>query len=573
MAKNHLYFAVIFITYIFTIAIRYSHVPLQPDLMQYYDVNEKSIGSLMAMFYIPFVIACLGFGYLGDRYNRKIIIVTTLYGQAMAVFLSGAAGSWPIFAASKALIGISQGGLITLAPTVISDMFNEGQRTTMLGIFASGAALGAGCGVILAGTLTKIVWIGLSNTFYIFAGISGISATAYLLLVPEFERGASEKCDAKSVEVEQLKMESDAPCQERNTIWQDLKYLFANKTYMWAIIAYSATSAVSETSMIWYIELLRRLKIVKGQQETCQDDYFYLFANADSADAGRDSYMTLGGLEVCGGTNGTGGDQSYKSQWVESQKFDVDGKPVYRELWGINCNSCSASKISQTFGMISITCGMGGTLAGIAVMKFLLPRFRNAGPLTAAGGQFLAVLTTTMLMLMCRDYEMSIVWGLTAMTFLFVTSCFGILADLVSRVVLPDKRALAYSIQNLAARIMGASLPPYVAGWIIDGTMAGKVGSWKSDFCTGNGLGEVVEETCSELNVGEVDGLNFTTTFNMLEYQEIRFDAILLGFLVIPSYALVASILWLWTSKYFTADENRRLNFGMGSIKLASGSS
>lgn len=86
------------------------------------------------------------FGYLGDRYSRRWIMIlgvalwsgTTLLGSFMQQF------GW--FLAFRALVGIGEASYSTIAPTIISDLFVNDMRSKMLAMFYFAIPVGSGLG-------------------------------------------------------------------------------------------------------------------------------------------------------------------------------------------------------------------------------------------------------------------------------------------------------------------------------------------------------------------------------------------------------------------------------------------
>lgn len=506
-ASKILSFCILYFINTISIANRYGHVSVQPELAQRFEVGESEIGGIMGIFYIPFVLSCLVYGYLGDRYNRKVILIIATYFQAAGVLCCALSTNMQMFYAAKILIGVTQSAFITIAPTILSDIYTEAERTKMLGIYYTAGAVGAGVGIIGMGIVASKV--NMVFAFTSFAVATAGLTSLYLLFVPNYERGASEKQNGdnpdENPEAEKMtdgKLEMSNG--ENSSIKSDVVYLLKNKTYIYAIFAYAATSAVSETSLVWYQELLRRLMIVKNEHPTCAEDFYIVDATKN---------LTIGGLNICG--------------------EESDPKEI-------NCENCNSATISTYFGLISIFCGMAGTMAGIMIVQKMIIKVRNAGPLVASVGQFLAGASIILLILFCRNMGMEFVWVFTALIFMFVTSCFGILADLVARVVVSEKRSLAYSIQNFIARAVGASFPPLMAGFITETKVKTAVADWSP-----------VSSNFSVVDAGLDD-----------VYKEERFDAMRMGFAVIPTYAFISCLLWYMTSRTFVKDEDKRLAAG-----------
>src|SRR5712671_1562725 len=121
-------------------------------------------------------------GRLGDMYSRKWVFITGLTGFAIASALGGAAVSFPMLVAARALQGAF--GAI-LAPsalgTLVSTFRDPRERGRAFGVFGSVAAGGSAIGLILGGVLTQYFswrWTLYVNLFFAAVAIAG--ALAYM---------------------------------------------------------------------------------------------------------------------------------------------------------------------------------------------------------------------------------------------------------------------------------------------------------------------------------------------------------------------------------------------------------
>ena len=168
--SHALSFIIIYLTNLISVANRYGHVPVQANLKDDFKVNDEAIGKIMAIFYIPFVVTAIVYGYLGDRHNRKVILVITTILQSLGVLGCGYSTTIFQFYASKIIIGITQSACITLAPTVISDIYSGASRTKMLGMFATSVAIGSGAGMMGMGGIAKVY--GRQVAFSVFSAFT-----------------------------------------------------------------------------------------------------------------------------------------------------------------------------------------------------------------------------------------------------------------------------------------------------------------------------------------------------------------------------------------------------------------
>ncbi len=121
-------------------------------------------------------------GRLGDMYSRKWVFITGLAGFAVSSAIGGAAVSFEMLVAARALQGAF--GAI-LAPsalgTLVSTFQDPRERGRAFGVFGSVAAGGGGVGLILGGVLTQYLsWRWTLYVNLVFAVIAAAGALAFM---------------------------------------------------------------------------------------------------------------------------------------------------------------------------------------------------------------------------------------------------------------------------------------------------------------------------------------------------------------------------------------------------------
>ena len=121
-------------------------------------------------------------GRLGDMYSRKWVFITGLAGFAVSSAIGGAAVSFEMLVAARALQGAF--GAI-LAPsalgTLVSTFQDPRERGRAFGVFGSVAAGGGGVGLILGGLLTQYLsWRWTLYVNLVFAAIAVAGALAFM---------------------------------------------------------------------------------------------------------------------------------------------------------------------------------------------------------------------------------------------------------------------------------------------------------------------------------------------------------------------------------------------------------
>src|ERR1700690_765291 len=129
-------------------------------------------------------------GRLGDMYSRKWVFITGLIGFALASAIGGAAVSFAMLVAARALQGAV--GAI-LAPSALGTLVNTFQdpaeRGRAFGVFGSVAAGGGAVGLILGGVLTQYLsWRWTLYVNLVFAAIAVAGALVYMRSDPPANR-------------------------------------------------------------------------------------------------------------------------------------------------------------------------------------------------------------------------------------------------------------------------------------------------------------------------------------------------------------------------------------------------
>lgn len=90
------------------------------------------------------MVAAPIFGYLGDRFNRKVILSCGIFFWSAVTFSSSFIPQqhfW-LLVLSRGLVGIGEASYSTIAPTIIGDLFTKNTRTLMLSVFYFAIPLG-----------------------------------------------------------------------------------------------------------------------------------------------------------------------------------------------------------------------------------------------------------------------------------------------------------------------------------------------------------------------------------------------------------------------------------------------
>ncbi|KAL6728625.1 hypothetical protein Aduo_010381 [Ancylostoma duodenale] len=204
-------------------------------LQDYFYMNDKEAGMLQTVFIVFFMVFAPICGYLGDRYNRKMIMIVGLAIWITAVTLSTFIGRehfyW--FMLLRGIVGIGEATYSTVAPTIIGDMFYGPMRSIALMVFYFAIPVGSGLGFI--GGSTIALWTGSWQWGVRFTPFIG--AIFFVLIIFGLE-------EPKRGQVEHAELEP-------STMLEDLKYFLTVRTYLLTTLGFTFVVFCTGSASWW----------------------------------------------------------------------------------------------------------------------------------------------------------------------------------------------------------------------------------------------------------------------------------------------------------------------------------
>lgn len=173
-------------------------LPLLPFYADEYNATPFVVGMLTASYAAAQLIGAPILGRLSDRYGRRPILVTSIFGTFLSLLLLGAAdplgnqlaGATGLSAnililallfASRILDGLT-GGNISVAQAYITDITDESNRSRGLGLIGAAFGLGFILGPAMGGFLSS--W-GFAAPAFAAAGLAGLNLLSVIFTLPE----------------------------------------------------------------------------------------------------------------------------------------------------------------------------------------------------------------------------------------------------------------------------------------------------------------------------------------------------------------------------------------------------
>jgi MFS family permease len=169
------------------------------------SLSDTQIGMLKGGGLVLFTgLATLPLGWLGDRYDRRVVLAACVLVWSAATGLRGTAMDYTMLFVASIGLGVGEAGLGPITNSLIPDLFPRAQRVLANAIFGISSIFGSALGAVLGGSIVLAVeksrhlmpagWQGYETwrlTFFVMA-VVGLPVILLVLTI----RGARGKAAA-----------------------------------------------------------------------------------------------------------------------------------------------------------------------------------------------------------------------------------------------------------------------------------------------------------------------------------------------------------------------------------------
>jgi MFS transporter, Spinster family, sphingosine-1-phosphate transporter len=159
--------------------------PLQAEL----HLDDADGGALASAFMLGYFMTAPIFGYLGDRFPRKYLMLGGVLVWSVATAASGLAGNFGQLFAIRIVVGVGEACFVTMSPSWISDLFAATRRNTALTFFYVAIPFGSAIGFAIGGWFAeRSEW----RDAFFWVGLPGLAFALSLLMLREPLRGEAD---------------------------------------------------------------------------------------------------------------------------------------------------------------------------------------------------------------------------------------------------------------------------------------------------------------------------------------------------------------------------------------------
>lgn len=150
---------------------------VMPQLREEFHLTNTELGLLSSAFLWVYAIAASFAGYLGDRFSRRLVILTGLVVWSLVTFATPLASGFAMFLVLRALTGLGEASYYPSGTAMISDYHGSETRSRALSIHQTAVFAGGGLGTLGAAWLAqRYDW---HMAYYVY-GLIGLVLAAVL---------------------------------------------------------------------------------------------------------------------------------------------------------------------------------------------------------------------------------------------------------------------------------------------------------------------------------------------------------------------------------------------------------
>jgi MFS family permease len=225
--------------------------PLYTRLSVAFEVNERVMGLVTAVSFLVSAVAAVGWAYVGDRTNRKplLMIGTVLWAAGTAG--SAFAGGYPTFFAAQVLAAVGLGAVGSVGFSVVTDLISPRRRGLVMSFWGLSQGVGTLAGTLVGGILGATDW----RRPFLLLSVVGLAATVAYFFTYDIRRGQSEPQLAGAL--------AAGGDYDYRISRADLPQILARRSNVWLVLQ-GLSAQVAFGSLVWLPVLFQERALAQG---------------------------------------------------------------------------------------------------------------------------------------------------------------------------------------------------------------------------------------------------------------------------------------------------------------------
>jgi MFS transporter, Spinster family, sphingosine-1-phosphate transporter len=186
----YLALAVLFAMNLLNYVDRYSFFAAGTHIQKALKIDDDWFGVLGVAFMIVYTVVNPAMGWMGDRYNRKLLLAGGVGLWSLATVGTAFSADYYHMFFWRALLGLGEASYGAIAPALISDLFPIKRRGRAMGVYYLALPVGTALGYMIGGKIADT--LGWKAVFFV-VGLPGLLVALAGLFISDPGRGASEE--------------------------------------------------------------------------------------------------------------------------------------------------------------------------------------------------------------------------------------------------------------------------------------------------------------------------------------------------------------------------------------------
>ncbi|MFG1653526.1 MFS transporter [Micromonospora sp. NPDC049275] len=229
--------------------------PLYGPISDAFDVSGGLLGLVTAVSFLVSAVAAVGWAYVGDRTNRKPLLMVGTLLWAAGTGGSALADGYLMFLTAQLVAAVGLGAVGSVGFSVVTDLISPTRRGLVMSFWGLSQGVGTLAGTLVGGLLGATDW---RRPFWVLTGVGVVATVAYLFTY-DIRRGQSEP---------ELAGALDTGAEYDYRISRaDLPRILARRTNRWLILQ-GLTAQAAFGSLVWLPRLFAERAEAQGYSES-----------------------------------------------------------------------------------------------------------------------------------------------------------------------------------------------------------------------------------------------------------------------------------------------------------------
>jgi MFS family permease len=190
--------------------------PLYGSIGDTFGVGEGHIAFATTVMFLISAVAAIGWAYLGDRTNRKPVLIAGTLIWVAGTSWSGLAGGYLPFLTAQVVAAFGLGAVASVSFSVVSDLISPKRRGLAMSFWGLSQGVGTLAGTMVGGLLGSADW----RRPFLVVSIAGVLAALAYLFTYNVPRGDSQP-ELAGIDYDERIHRDDLPAilRKRTNVW------------------------------------------------------------------------------------------------------------------------------------------------------------------------------------------------------------------------------------------------------------------------------------------------------------------------------------------------------------------